>query len=457
MPASSTDNLHERTDNRFLMKGRASPFRSKRSVGSEGFIKVHFRDMTNSKRETKGRANDPPVTEPPAAGPSLRPPTAAIARDLVRHEVVLSAQTWVVKVGTRVLTGDDGTLNPARIDHLAEQISIVMDTGRKVALVSSGAVGAGMGQLGWKRRPENLRQLQAAAAVGQAYLIRAYDDGLRRHRRHAAQLLLTHEDFDSRPRYLNMRNTLHALFECDAVPIINENDTISVDEIKLGDNDQLAAMVTNLLQAPLLVILSVVDGLYRSDPAGTERSEVVRVVPQIDDTVLAFAGQSRSVLGTGGMQSKLAAARRVTQAGGSVIITSGSQPDPLTRILAAEPAGTLFLAHGARHRARKRWIGLTARTRGHYVVDDGARHALESGAKSLLAIGVLDVIGEFEKGDVVGIRDLTGQEFARGLTNYSTADARRIRGLHTPDARLALGSAAYDEVIHRDNLLIVSH
>ena len=168
-----------------------------------------------------------------------------------------------MKVGTSVLTGPDGTLDPARIGHLAEQISLVMDQGRRVALVSSGAVGAGMGQLGWKRRPENLRQLQAAAAVGQAYLIRAYDEGLRRHRRHAAQLLLTHEDFDSRPRYLNMRNTLHALFECDAVPIINENDTISVDEMKLGDNDQLAAMVTNLLQAPLLVILSVVDGLYR--------------------------------------------------------------------------------------------------------------------------------------------------------------------------------------------------
>ena len=168
---------------------------------------------------------------------------------------MLAAQSLVVKVGTSVLTGPDGTLDSARIDHLAEQISLVMDQGRKVALVSSGAVGAGMGQLGWKRRPDNLRQLQAAAAVGQAYLIRAYDEGLRRHRRHAAQLLLTHEDFDSRPRYLNMRNTLHALFECEAVPIINENDTISVDEIKLGDNDQLAAMVTNLLQAPLLVIL----------------------------------------------------------------------------------------------------------------------------------------------------------------------------------------------------------
>ena len=258
----------------------------------------------------------------------------------MRDEVVLSAQTWVVKVGTSVLTGPDGTLDPARIDHLAEQISAVMDQGRKVALVSSGAVGAGMGQLGWKRRPDNLPQLQAAAAVGQAYLIRAYDEGLRRHRRHAAQLLLTHEDFDSRPRYLNMRNTLHALFECDAVPIINENDTISVDEIKFGDNDRLAAMVTNLLQAPLLVILSVVDGLYRTDPVpGSDRREPFRSCSQIDDEVLGLAGASRSTLGTGGMQSKLAAARLVTQAGGSVIIASGTQPEPLTRILAGEPAG----------------------------------------------------------------------------------------------------------------------
>jgi len=413
--------------------------------------------MTSSNRNRDNQSTGDPVGEASAAQPSMPEASGTGVRDLVRDDVVLSAQTWVVKVGTKVLTGDDGTLDLARIDHIAEQISMVIDTGRRVALVSSGAVGAGMGQLGWKRRPDNLRQLQAAAAVGQAYLIRAYDEGLRRRGRHAAQLLLTHEDFDSRPRYLNMRNTLHALFECDAVPIINENDTISVDEIKLGDNDQLAAMVTNLLQAPLLVILSVVDGLYRSDPAGAERSELVSIVPQIDDQVLGFAGDSRSVLGTGGMQSKLAAARRVTQAGGSVIIASGSKPKPLTRILAGEPVGTLFLAHGARHRARKRWIGLTARTRGHYVVDDGARHALESGSKSLLAIGILDVVGEFGKGDVVGIRDGAGQEFARGLTNYSTSDARRIRGLRTQEARAALGSAAYDEVIHRDNLLVISH
>ena len=375
--------------------------------------------------------------------------------DLVRDDVVLSARTWVVKVGTSVLTGPDGTLDPARIGHLAEQISAVMATGRKVALVSSGAVGAGMGQLGLTRRPDNLRQLQAAAAVGQAYLIRAYDEGLRRHGRHAAQLLLTHEDFDSRPRYLNMRNTLTALFEWDAVPVINENDTISVDEIKFGDNDLLAAMVTNLLRAPLLVILSVVDGLYRTDPGSGGLGEPIRLVPNLDGDVLGLAGTSRSALGTGGMRSKLEAARSVTRAGGSVIIASGKAPEPLTRILAGEPVGTLFLARGSTQGARKRWIGLTARPRGHFVVDAGARRALEAGTKSLLAIGIVEVVGEFDKGDVVGIRDAEGLEFARGLTNYATAEARRIQGLRTEQARQALGQALYDEVVHRDNLVLI--
>src|SRR5271165_5253643 len=194
-------------------------------------------------------------------------------------------------------------------------------------------------------------------------------------------------------------------------------------------------MVANLLQAPLLVILSVVDGLYRTDPTSGSPPEVVPLVPQIDEEILGLAGSGRSSLGTGGMQSKLAAARLVTQAGGSVIIASGTKNEPLTRILAGEQVGTLFLAHGASHRARKRWIGLTARPRGHYTVDAGARAALESGSKSLLAIGIIEVVGEFEKGDVVGIRDQAGQEFARGLTNYNTPDATRIRGLHTHAAR----------------------
>jgi glutamate 5-kinase len=378
-----------------------------------------------------------------------------MARDLVRDEVVVSARTWVVKVGTSVLTAADGTLDFDRIGHLAEQIFAVMATGRKVALVSSGAVGAGLGRLGLRQRPDNLRQLQAAAAVGQAHLIRAYDECFRRHGRHAAQLLLTHDDFDSRPRYLNMRNTLTALFDWDAVPVINENDTTSVDEIRCGDNDRLAAMVTNLLQAPLLVILSVVDGLYRIDPGTGTTGEVIPVVPNLDDAILEMAGPSRSALGTGGMRSKLQSAKLVTQAGGSVIIASGRQAEPLTRILAGEPVGTLFLARGQTQGARKRWIGLTARPRGRFIVDAGARRALETGTKSLLAIGVVDVLGEFDKGDVVGIQDAAGQEFARGLTNYSTADARQIQGLRTEQVRQALGSAPYDEVVHRDNLVLI--
>jgi glutamate 5-kinase len=378
-----------------------------------------------------------------------------MSRDLVRDEVVHSARTWVVKVGTSVLTGPDGALDLARVSHLAEQINAIADTGRRVALVSSGAVGAGLGLLGTKKRPDNLRQLQAAAAIGQSFLIRAYDERFRSHGRHAAQLLLTHEDFDSRVRYLNVRNTMTALFEWNAVPVINENDTISVDEIKFGDNDSLAAMVTNLIQAPLLVILSVVDGLYRTDPGPGGAGEVIPLVMDLGEETLGFAGSSTSTLGTGGMKSKLQAARMVTRAGGSVIIASGKKESPLTRVLAGEPVGTLLLAAGQTQAARKRWIGLTARPRGHYIVDAGARKALETGANSLLAIGIVDVVGEFDKGDVVGVRDREGHEFARGLSNYGTIDARQIRGLRTEQLRQALGSTAYDEVIHRDNLVVL--
>src|SRR5262249_19194235 len=209
------------------------------------------------------------------------------------------------------------------------------------------------------------------------------------------------------------------LFECDAVPVINENDTISVDEIKFGDNDRLAAMVANLLQAPLLVILSVVDGLYRTDPAAGTPPEVVPLVPRIDDEIMGLAGAGRSSLGTRGPQSRLAPAPLGRRGGGWAISASAPRPEPLTRILAGEAVGTLFLAHGPTHRARKRWIGLTARPRGHYVVDDGARRALESGSSSLLAIGIVEVVGEFDKGDVGGIRDSPGPELPRGLHNHT--------------------------------------
>lgn len=379
-----------------------------------------------------------------------------MAVDLVRHEVVLTAQTWVVKVGSNVLTGPDGRLDPDRIGQLAEQISAVAATGRRVALVSSGAVAAGMGRLSLKKRPDSLDQLQAAAAIGQADLIRAYDEHFRRHGRHAAQLLLTHEDFDSRVRYLNMRNTLTALFDFGAVPVINENDTISVDEIKFGDNDRLAAMVANLLRAELLVILSVVDGLYESDPGnGGALTDRIPLVTDLDDTILGLAGDSKSTLGTGGMRTKLQAASLVTRAGGSVVIASGRQPEPLTRLLDGEEIGTLFIPRGRTQRARSRWIGRTARPKGHLVVDSGARRALESGTRSLLAIGVVDVQGDFDKGDIVGVRDPDGVEFARGLSNFSGADTRQIRGLRSNQISKALGAgASYDEVIHKDNLVL---
>jgi glutamate 5-kinase len=379
-----------------------------------------------------------------------------MTRDLVRDDVVLNARTWVVKVGTSVLAAQDGTLDLDRIHHLAEQICAVSDTGRRVALVSSGAVGAGIGRLQLARKPDNLSQIQAAAAVGQAYLIRAYDEGFLRHGRHAAQLLLTHEDFDGRTRYLNMRNTFAALFDFGAIPVVNENDTISVDEIKFGDNDRLAAMVANLLQAPLLVILSVAEGLCRIDPGSTGLGDVIPLIPNLDDSTFELAGESKSDLGTGGMRSKLQSARLVTQAGGSVIITSGKADSPLTRILAGEPVGTLFLAKGLSQGARKRWIGMTVRPRGRLIVDEGARQALERGGRSLLAIGVVEVEGEFEKGDVVAIRDREGHEFARGLTNYGAAQARLIRGLRTDQVRLALKEVPYQEIVHKDNLVLTS-
>jgi glutamate 5-kinase len=377
-----------------------------------------------------------------------------MAGDLVRDDLVLSAQTWVVKVGTSVLASPGGGLDLKRVEHLAEQIATIADTGRRVALVSSGAVGAGIGRLGLPGRPDNLPQIQAAAAIGQSYLIRAYDEGFRPHGRHAAQILLTHEDFDSRPRYLNVRNTLTALFDYKAVPVINENDTISVDEIKFGDNDRLAAMVANLLQAPLLVILSVVDGLMETDPGREGSGKVIPLVTDFGDTTLGLAGSSTSTLGTGGMRSKLESAGLVTRAGGSVIIASGRKDKPLTRILAGEPVGTLFLANGKTETARRRWIGLTARPKGSYVVDSGARRALETSNTSLLAIGVLEIRGAFDKGDVVAIVDPDGCEFARGLTNYATGEAAKIRGLRTEKAREALGTTAYTEVIHRDNLVL---
>jgi glutamate 5-kinase len=374
--------------------------------------------------------------------------------DPVRQEVLTLAQVIVVKVGTNVITRGDGTLDVERVTGLVDQVQRVRQSGRKVVLVSSGAIGAGVGRLALGRRPTDLRELQAAAAVGQSALMGAYEDAFLRHGCHTAQILLTAGDFENRGRYLNARNTILKLLDWNCVPIINENDTVTVAEIRFGDNDQLAAMVTNLLQAPLLILLSVVDGLYAGDPGVDPQATLLRTVTQIDDKVAGHAGTSKSALGTGGMKSKLQAARLVTASGESVIIANGSRPAILDEVMSGAAVGTLFLPHGGILSARERWIGMTVQPRGRYLVDAGARTAVQEKGKSLLAIGVVEIEGAFHKGDVVAIADANGVEFARGLTNYSAADAHRIKGLRSEQIAELLGPQNYDALVHRDNLVV---
>jgi len=376
---------------------------------------------------------------------------------LLRQEIAATATTIVVKVGTRVLTDERGVLDQARIAALAEEIHQVISMGRRVVLVSSGAVGAGMGRLGLTKRPADLAHLQAVAAIGQCHLIEAYDRTLRDRGRHAAQVLLTAEDLDHRTSYLNARNTILTLLEYGAVPIINENDTVAVDELQttFGDNDRLAAIVTNLIRAPLMVLLSDVEGLFDGDP-GEPSSRVIPTVSRLDGSILRLARDRTGGLGKGGMASKLNAAKLATTAGENVIIASGRKPGVLAQILAGEPVGTLILAQGASVTARKRWIGFTVQPRGHLVLDAGARRAVEDQGRSLLPIGVVEVIGNFRKGDVVALRDAEGVEFARGLTNYRSEDVLRIKGLKTGEIAGALGHCPYEEVIHRDNMVVTT-
>src|ERR1700690_1000521 len=370
--------------------------------------------------------------------------------DILRQEIAAAATTWIVKVGTRVLTTADGLLNQDRVAALAEELHHLIEAGRKVCLVSSGAVAAGLGRLGLKHRPTDLSRLQAVAAVGQTALVEAYDRCLRAPGHHAAQILLTADDLDNRTRYLNIRNTILTLLEYGAVPIINENDTVSTEELQttFGDNDRLAAMVTNLIRAPLLVLLSDVEGLFDGDPADAA-SKIIPTVTHLDDAVWALVRDQATGVSKGGMASKLEAARLATTAGENVIIASGKQPGNLRRILAGEAVGTLLVAQGQTVASWKRWIGFTAQPRGVLVVDDGARRAVEHQGKSLLPIGIVNVEGTFRKGDVVAIRDAAGAEFARGLSNYSAADVLRIKKLKTEQIAAALGQCPYDEVIHR--------
>jgi glutamate 5-kinase len=368
-----------------------------------------------------------------------------------RLAVLTHADPVVVKVGTNVLADPTGRLDFPRIQALADQLQRLRAGGRRVALVSSGAIGAGVGKLNLGRRPTDLPHLQACAAVGQTALMQLYQEALAPHGVLPAQVLLTAADFDSRPRYLNVRHTLLTLFECGCLPVINENDTVSVAEIKFGDNDHLAAMVANLLRAPLLVLLTNVDGLYTADPRSDPTAKLVPTVPHIDKAVAGMAGATKSSLGTGGMRSKLRAARLATAAGGAVVMANGSVDGVLDAIFSGQPVGTLFTAHADALPAWKRWLGFTARPKGAVRVDAGAVRAVRDQGKSLLPVGVTAVEGEFGKGDVVAVVGPDGAEVGRGLTNYPADDTRRIAGRKTDQLGAVLGAVRYVELIHRDN------
>ena len=377
--------------------------------------------------------------------------------DLLRQEIAAEATTIVVKVGTRVLTDAAGRLDQSQIANLADQMHGIISTGRKVVLVSSGAVASGMGRLGLTKRPTDLAHLQAVAAIGQSLLVEAYERELSSRGHHAAQILLTADDLNHRTRYLNARNTLLTLLELGAVPIINENDTVAVEELQttFGDNDRLAAMVTNLIRAPLLVLLSDVEGLYNGDPQQPE-SRVIPTVAKLDRSVFDLVRDRATGLSKGGMASKLEAARMATAAGGNVIIARGKTPNVLLRIIGGELVGTLFLAQGRAVAARKRWIGFTAAPKGKLIIDDGATRAVEVLGRSLLPAGIVAVEGRFRKGDVVSVYDTAGREIARGLVNYDHEETARIKGLHSNRIAEALGCSPYQEVIHRNNMVVTS-
>jgi len=370
--------------------------------------------------------------------------------EATRNKVMSAVGSLVVKIGTNVLTSDRGDVDNALVTHLASSIARLMKRGLEVTVVSSGAIGTGLDLLDLRKRPDDLPRLQACAAVGQAHLIQTFDTRLRKQGYHAAQILITRDDFEDRTRYLNIRNCINALHELGAVPILNENDTVSVDEIRYGDNDIIAAMVTNNLRADLLVLLTAVDGLCRD----AARGDVIDVVERIDRNIERMVDGTLSVHGTGGMASKLEAVRMVTQSGEPAVIACGRRRNVLADLLDGKKIGTLFLPTPSKMTSRKRWIAFTVRARGRLTVDDGAAKALCEKGKSLLASGIVGASGSFKAGDLLVIADAGGNEIARGLTNYDSDAVAKIRGRKSSEFRKILGEKPYDEVIHRDNLVL---
>ncbi len=361
---------------------------------------------------------------------------------------------WVIKIGSALLTNDGRGLNREGMQSWVDQIAALLQQGHEVVLVSSGSVAEGMTRLGWSKRPDEVHKLQAAAAVGQMGLVQAYETAFAGHQRATAQVLLTHDDLSDRKRYLNARSTLRTLLSLGVVPVINENDTVVTDEIKFGDNDTLGALVANLVEADVLVILTDQLGLFTADPRSNRDAELIAEGRASDPQYMAMAGGG-GVLGRGGMITKIRAAKLAARSGADTVIVGGRIDNVITRLRGGEVLGTMLLADKEPVAARKQWIAGHLQTHGELVLDTGAIKALCDGGRSLLPIGVVAVVGKFERGQVVACKDEQGNLVAKGLVNYNQSDAQKI--VRTPTAQLeqALGYIAEPEIIHRDNLVVL--
>ncbi|HIJ21419.1 MAG: glutamate 5-kinase [Gammaproteobacteria bacterium] len=368
---------------------------------------------------------------------------------------ISNAKLAVIKFGSAILTNDGEGLATEAIRGWVEQIVSLRQSGVNVILVSSGAVAEGMKRLGMDHRPHAIHELQAAAAVGQTGLVQAYEACFSRHQLHTAQILLTHDDLSNRQRYLNARSAIRTLLEMGVVPIVNENDTVAIDEIRLGDNDTLAALVANLIEADLLVILTDQQGMYDADPRSNPEAQLLQQVEADDPQLDQMAGAVSGVLGRGGMETKVKAARLAARSGTATIIAPGRVDGVLVQIFQQQMVGTLFLPGQQQLVARKRWLLGQLQMCGSLVVDGGAANVLRGSGRSLLAVGIRSVEGRFQRGDLVSLKTEKGEEVARGLVNYSAEDIRKIAGQSSDRIEGLLGYVDEEEVVHRDNMVVI--
>ncbi len=371
-----------------------------------------------------------------------------------RRESLTKCRRWVVKIGSSLLTDDGRGLDKSAIAGWVAQMADLVKRGHEVVLVSSGAVAAGMTRLGWTQRPVAINELQAAAAVGQMGLVQTYEEAFQAYRLHTAQILLDHDDFSNRQRYLNARSAIKTLISLGVIPIVNENDTVVTDEIRFGDNDSLAALVANLIEADALIILTDQKGMYDADPRKNALAKVISECSAGDDGLLSMAGGG-GALGQGGMLTKVKAARLAQRSGAHTVIVGGRDEQAICKVVSGATLGTLLYADQEPLAARKRWLAGHMQCKGFVVIDEGAVRVLKERGRSLLPVGVVSVSGSFLRGDLVVCHNAEGVEIARGLVNYSGDEARKIAGRASGEIPVILGYKDGDELIHRDNLVLV--